>query len=158
MSFKEFVARRWHSEYTILAEYITEAISAAAAAGMRATEKEISRSVSSGKWVTLRKQGAGLLFSVRETKSGIRYPAITFQRFDGGKAVIAWSAYESMKAEYEKEKGSGVRYEPNAALIADYEKRAKERAAQAAIDAESTEKTLAEAALAAERAAVLMLE
>ena len=158
MSFKAFVARRWHSEYTILAEYITEAISAASAAGMRATEKEIQRSVSSRGWVTLRKQGAGLLFSVRETKSGIRYPAITFQRFDGGKAVIAWSAYESMKAEYEKEKGSGVRYEPNAALLADYEKRAKERAAQAAIDAESTEKTLAEAALAAEKAAVLMLE
>lgn len=158
MSFKDFVARRWHSEYTILNEYLEEAISAAAAAGMRATEKEIQRSVSSGGWVTLRKQGAGLRFSVRETKSGIRYPAITFQRFDGGKAVIAWSAYESMEAEYEKEKGSGVRYEPNAALIADYEKRAKERAAQAAIDAESTEKTLAAAALAAEKAAVLMLE
>lgn len=158
MSFKEFVARRWHSEYTILDEYITEAISAAAAAGMRATEKEIHRSASTGGWVTLRKQGAGLLFSVRETKGGVRYPAITFQRFDGGKAVIAWSAYESMKAEYEKEKGSGVRYEPNAALLADYEKRAKERAAQAAIDAQQLEKTLAEAALAAEQAAVLMLE
>ncbi|MFW9605038.1 MAG: plasmid replication protein, CyRepA1 family, partial [Pseudomonas sp.] len=63
-----------------------------------------------------------------------------------------------MKAEYEKEKCSGVRYEPNAALLADYEQRAKERAAQAAIDAQQLEKTLADAALAAERAAVLMLE
>lgn len=158
MSFKEFVARRWHSEHQILNCFIEEAIRAAAAAGMRATEKEISRSASTGAWVTLRKQGAGLLFSVRETKGGVRYPAITFQRFDGGKAVIAWSAYESMLAEYEKEKGSGVRYEPNAALIADYEKRAKERAAQAAIDAQQLEKTLANAALAAEQAAVLMLE
>lgn len=158
MSFKAFVARRWHSEHTILDCFIGEAISAAAAAGMRATEKEIHRSASTGGWVTLRNQGAGLLFSVRETKGGVRYPAITFQRFDGGKAVIAWSAYESMKAEYEKEKGSGVRYEQNAALIADYEKRAKERAAQAAIDAQQLEKTLAEAALAAEQAAVLMLE
>lgn len=158
MSFKEFVARRWHSEHTILDCFIGEAISAAAAAGMRATEKEIHRSASTGGWVTLRKQGAGLLFSVRETKGGVRYPAVTFQRFDGGKAVIAWSAYESMLAEYEKEKDSGVRYEPNAALIADYEKRAKERVAQAAIDAQQLEKTLAEAALAAERAAVLMLE
>lgn len=158
MSFKEFVARRWHSEYAILNCFIGEAIDAAKAGKMKVTEDEIHRGASNGGWVTLNGQGAGLLVSVRETKNGIRYPAVTFQRFDGGKCVIAWSAYEAMKAEYEKEKGSGVKYEPNAALLADYEKRAKERAAQAAIDAQRLERTLADAALAAEKAAVLMLE
>jgi len=158
MSFKEFVARRYGSPASILSNFSRDAEAFAASIGLKVDGVKIADSFGKKTWTTINGHDAGFLVLSNQSKLGFEFPSVLFKTFKDGGDCVSWSSYAHLRDAYEREKSSGIFHETSAAILAEYDKRAKERAAQAAIDAQEAEKTLAEAALAAEQAAALMLE